>query len=213
MELQAVKRAVTGKGVQALRKEGKMPAVIYGAKETSLPIEVAMKDFSRVLKEAGESSVVELNIDGEKKSVLIHDVDLDPITHEPRHADFYAIQKGQKVEVEVPIVFTGEAPAVKELGANLIKVLHEIEVEAEATNLPHEVTVDLSGLKTLEDHIAAKDITLPAGVELITDPEEAVVTLAMPDEEPEEPVQGPDMESIGISEDRGKKEEEAPASE
>lgn len=207
-ELKATRRSVTGKGVQALRREGRMPAVMYGGKENTLPIDVETKEFLHVFKEAGESTVVTLTIDGDAKSVLIHDVDLDPVTNEPRHADFYAITKGQKVEVEVPIVFTGEAPAVKELGANLIKMLHEVEVEAEATNLPHELTVDVSSLVALESHISAKDIALPAGVTLITNPDEIVAGLAMPDEEPEEPAPAPDMASIGISEERGKKEEE-----
>jgi len=208
MELKAVKRSITGKGVQALRREGRMPGVVYGGKHESLPIEVSAKEFGKVFNEAGESTVVTLNIDSDSKSVLIHEVDLDPITNEPRHVDFYAITKGQKVEVGVPIVFTGEAPAVKELGANLIKVLHELEVRGEATELPHEITIDVSDLATLEDHISAKDIALPPGVELITEPAELVVTLAMPEEEPEEPVEAPDISSIGISEERGKKEEE-----
>ena len=208
MELTAHKRLITGKGVRALRSEGKMPAVVYGAKDKTLSIEVSSKDFARVLKDAGESTVVQLSVDGTVKDVLIHEVDLDPVTHVPRHADFYAIQKGQKVEVEVPLEFIGIAPAVKELGANVVKILHEVEVEAEATNLPHALTVDISTLTTLESYIAAKDIVLPKGVVLAGDPEEVVVNVAMPEEEPEEPVAAPDMESIGISEERGKKEEE-----
>ena len=208
MKLTAQKRSVTGKAVAELRKAGKMPAVVYGAKEETLSIEVDTKSFLKILKEAGESTIVDLDVEGDVKSVLIHDVDHDPISSEPRHVDFYAVQKGQKVEVAVPIEFVGEAPGIKELGANLIKALHEVEVEAEATNLPHELIVDVSGLVTLDDSISAKDIKLPAGVTLITDPEEAVASLAMPEEEPEEPVEAPDMDAIGISEERGKKEEE-----
>jgi len=208
MELKAQRRSVTGKGVQALRKEGKVPAVVYGTKQESFPIEMSSKDFGRVFKEAGESTMIELVIDGEKKSALIHDIDRDPVTDEVRHADFYAIQKGQKVEVAVPIIFSGEAPAVKELGANIIKVLHEIEVEGEASRLPHTVSVDVSALVTLESYISAKDIALPDDVRLITAPDEMVATVALPEEEPEEPVATPDMESIGISEERGKKEDE-----
>lgn len=208
MELQAQKRAVTGKGVQTLRKEGKMPAVVYGAQEDSLPIEVDTLDFLKLFKEAGESTVIDLTVDGDVKNVLIHDVDYDPISNEVRHADFYVVKKGQKVEVAIPLAFVGEAPGVKELGANLIKALHEVEVEAEATNLPHELEVDVSGLVTLEDSLSAKDIKLPTGVTLVTDPEESVASLAMPEEEPEEPAEEPDMDAIGISEERGKKEEE-----
>lgn len=207
MELKAQKRSVTGKGVQELRKDGHMPAVVYSAGEESLAISVEATAFGKVLKQAGESTIVELNIDGDTKNVLIHDVDYDPITSAPRHADFYAVKAGQKVEVEVPLVFVGEAPGVKELGANLIKVLHELEIEGEATHLPHELTVDVSSLKTLDDHISAKDVPLPSGVHLITSPEEHVAMLSMPEEESETPVEAPDMASIGISEERGKKEE------
>ena len=207
MELKAQKRAELGKGVQALRDEGKLPAVMYGAKDASVSIAVDAKDFAKVFKNAGESTIVELVVDSEKKNVLIHDIDHDPVTSEPRHVDFYVVQKGQKVEVEIPLVFVGEAPGVRELGANLIKALHEVEIEGDATNLPHELTVDVSSLVSLESHITAKDSPLPAGVTLITDPEESVASLAMPEEEPEEPAEAPDMDSIGISEERGKKEE------
>lgn len=208
MELHAAKRTVTGKGVQALRIEGKIPAVVYGAGEESLAIEVSAKDFGKVLKDAGESSIVTLSIDGEVKSVLIHDVDMDPVSNQPRHADFYAVKKGQKVEVEVPIEFTGESAAVK-AGANLVKVLHALEVEAEATNLPHEITIDISVLKNIDDQILAGAVVLPDGVTLVTGSEEVVVLVAAPEEETEEVAGEVDMSQIGISEERGKKEEEA----
>jgi len=213
MELTATKRTVTGKAVETLRKAGKIPAVVYGAKDEAFSIELSARDFANVLKDAGESTVIQLSIDGSEKNVLIHDVDYDPITNQPRHADFYAVQKGQKVEVSIPLEFVGVAPVIKELGANVVKVLHEIEVEADAMSLPHELTVDVSSLTTVDSHISAKDIVLPTGVTLVTDPEEVVAIVAMPEEEPEEPVAAPDMASIGISEERGKKEEEAAPSE
>jgi len=216
LELKAVKRTVLGKGVDMLRKGGKIPAVVYGAGEETLAIELSSKDFEHAYKEAGESSVITLDVDGSSKSVLIHDVSIDPISNEPRHVDFYAIKKGQKVEVEVPIVFTGESPAVKE-GANLVKFLHELTVEGEATNLPHEISIDISSIAKIDDSITAGDIRLPAGLVLITKPEETIVLAAAQNEEVDEEVsEAPDMSQLGISEDRGKKEEEgaeAPAAE
>ena len=213
MKLQAAKRTVTGKGVQALRKEGKIPAVVYGAGEESMAIEVGVKDFEKTLKEAGESTVVTLTVDGDEKSVLIHDVDVDPVSNQPRHADFYAIKKGQKVEVEVSLEFVGEAPAVK-AGANLVKVMHALSIEGDATKLPHEITVDISSLAAVDDQITAGEITLPEGITLVTGPEEVVVLIAEQKEEEEEEVsEAPDMDAIGISEERGKKEEEAPTEE
>jgi len=213
MQLQAHKRTIIGKGVQALRAQGRMPAIVYSGGEESVPIELSAKEFAQVFKAAGESTVIELSIEGETKNVLINAVDIDPIKHEVRHADFYAVKKGQKVEIAVPLVFTGVSPAIKELGANLVKVLHELDVEAEATNLPRELTVDITSLVDLESHIAAKDVSLPEGVTLVTDPEETVAIVVIPEEEPEEPVEAPDMASIGISEERGKKEEETPVAE
>lgn len=209
MELKASKRSVLGKDVQALRAEGKMPAVVYGPSLKAFPIEVNLREFAKTFEKAGESSVVTLSVDGEEHSTLIYAVDRDPVTDVPRHADFYAVQKGQKVEIAVPIEFTGIAPAVKELSGNLVKALHQIEVEAEATNLPHSIIVDVSGLDAIDAQILAGDIVLPAGVTLVTGAEEVVVLIAAANEEEVDEVTAPDMSAIGISEERGKKEEEA----
>lgn len=213
MELVAQKRSVTGKAVQSLRDAGQMPAVVYGAKQEAMAISLSLKDFSKTLHEAGESTVVSLIVDGEAHNVLIHDVDRDPVSDLPRHADFYAIVKGQKVQVNVPLEFTGIAPAVKELNANLLKALHELEVEADPMKLPHEILVDVSGLDVLDKQILAGDIVLPEGVTLITGAEEVIATVVAAVEETEEVVAAPDMSAIGLSVERGKEEEgEAAAS-
>ncbi|HVB20010.1 MAG TPA: 50S ribosomal protein L25, partial [Candidatus Paceibacterota bacterium] len=127
----------------ALRRAGSIPAVVYGAHHASTPIAVDARAFGKVLKEAGEATIVSLFGLGAPLPTLIHEVDLDPLTNQPRHVDFYAVTKGEKVEVAIPLVFRGESPAV-EAGANLVKVLHEIEVEADPMNLPHDITIDLS---------------------------------------------------------------------
>lgn len=207
VELKAQKRTVTGKGVQAVRKAGGMPAVVYGPKQKALSVEVSSKDFAHTLAEAGESTVINLSVDGETHNVLIHEIDYDPVTNTPRHADFYEIVKGQKVNVEVELVFAGEAPAVKEKGGNLVKAMHELEVEGDPMNLPHELIVDVSGLSELNMQILAKDIPLPDGVTLLTKPDEVVVTVIEAVEE-KEPEPAPDIASIEISEERGKKAEE-----
>lgn len=213
MELKAAKRTVTGKGLADLRGNGLMPGVVYGPKQEATPIEMPLRDFTKTLEKAGESTVVVLSVDGKEHNVLIHEVDRDPVTNVPRHADFYAVQKGQKVQISVPIEFVGVAPAVKEANGNVVKALHEIEIEAEATNLPHSVTVDISTLDAIDKQILAGDIALPGGVTLITGAEEVVVLIAAAKEEEEAPVAAPDMSAIGISEDRGKKEEEGEAAE
>lgn len=194
-----------------------MPGVVYGPKQEAVAIEMNARDFGKALETAGESTVVKLMVDGVEHNVLIHDIDRDPVTDIPRHADFYAIVKGQKVRVAVPLEFTGVAPAVKELNANLLKPLHELEVEADAMNLPHEIMVDVSSLDALDKQILAGDLVLPAGVTLVSGADEVVATVIEAKEEPVEEVVAPDMEAIGISEERGKKEgeegEAAPAPE
>ena len=210
-ELTATKRTEKGNALDTLRKKGAMPAVVYGPKQESISITVNLRDFEKVFKSAGESSVVTVSVDGAHIPTLIHDVDHDPVTSIPRHADFYAIVKGQKVEVKIPLEFTGESEAVKG-GANLVKTMYELEVEADPMNLPHELTVDISRLVAVGDQVLAKDISLPAGVTLVTDAEEVIAIAAEAKEEVVEEVPiAVDMTTIGDSVERGKKEEEAGA--
>ena len=205
--LSAKQRPKRGKELAALRAKGGMPAVVYGPKLAPVPVEVSLGDFSKVLEKAGESTVIDLLIDGASHHVLIHEIDRDPVTETPRHADFYAIVKGQKVKVKISLVFSGESDAVKE-GANLVKALHEVEVEADPMHLPHELSVDLSLLSSVGTQVLAKDITLPSGVSLVTSPADVVATVLEAKEEVVEEVATPDMATIGISEERGKEEEE-----
>ena len=139
-------------------------------------------------------------------------MDLDPLTNRPRHVDFYAVTKGEKVEVAIPLVFVGISSAV-EAGANLVKVLHEIEVEADPMSLPHDIQVDLSALKAINDRIHVRDLVLPAGVELVGEPEDVVALVQEVVEEKEEVVPA-DISTIEV-EKKGKEEvaESAPAPE
>lgn len=201
------KREALGKKVKALRVAGQVPAVIYGPKQESVSIFLSLKEFEKTLKEAGESSVVTLSGLGKSFSVLIHDIDFDPVTSIPRHVDFYAIEKGAKVEVAVPIVFVGESPAVK-AGSNLVKVLHEIEIEAEATHLPHEITVDISNLVDINDQIHVSDLVLLDGVTFKNTPEDVVALVQDVKEETEEVATSVDMDAIEV-EKKGKQEEDS----
>lgn len=205
LTIQIEKRDV-GTSLDEIRKGGKIPAVLYGKKEASQPITLGATEFMKVWKEAGESSVVILSGVGENKEALIHEVDVEPVKGLVRHADFYVIEKGKKVTVSVPIEFVGTAPAEK-LGAALVKVLHEIEVEAFPKDLPHEITVDVSGLVDLEQQILVSDIKVPSGVEVLTSPDEVVAIAAETKEEVESDTPA-DLSSIELSEERGKKEEE-----
>jgi len=205
-KLEAKERKSVGtKANIALRRKGRIPAVFYGKKEQATPISLSFKEFSRVYNTAGESTVITLSGMGDEKEVLIHDVDFDPVYGVPRHADLYVIEKGKKVRVDVPLDFIGTAPAVKELGGILVKVLHELEIEAVPKDLPHDIKVDTSSLIDFESHITVKDITLPEGVLALTDKDETVALVSEREEEEEKPAEEPDLSSIEV-EKKGKEE-------
>lgn len=195
----------------ALRRAGKMPAVFYGKKEKSTPVTISTAEFKKVWKEAGESSVIDLVGKGVEAEALIYDIDRDPVTDEPRHADFYVFEKGKKIEISVPLEFVGVSPAVKDMGGTLVKVMHEIEIEALPKDLPHNIGVDISSLINFDSQILAKDINLPQGVVLATRPEEVIASVYETKEEVEEaaPV---DLSSIEVQK-KGKEAKEGEGTE
>ncbi len=194
-----------------LRKSDKIPAVFYGPKDSSTPIKLNLVDFKKAWKSAGESTVVSLTGEGIDADVLIQAVDLDPVTDIPIHADFYAIEKGKKLTVDVPLEFVGISPAVKDFGAVLVKVLHEIEIEALPKDLPHKLEVDISSLISFESVLTAGDIKLPEGVVLTVKTDEVIASVYEPKEEviEETPV---DLSAIEV-EKKGKEEKEGEESE
>lgn len=207
IKLKAQKRDVFGKQLKKVREAGQVPVVVYGAKQEATPLLVDTKEFVKVLSEAGESSIVSLDMGGSGHDVLIHEVQYHPIKGQPIHADLYVVQQYKKIEVDVPLVFEGVAPAVKELGGNLVKVMHELPIEALPKDLPHDIKIDVSGLATLDSQILVKDIKLPAGVVALAEPEEVVVSISEAGEEivaEEAPV---DLSEIEV-EKKGKQEEE-----
>ncbi len=207
INIKAEKREKIGGRLKALRDEGFLPAVYYGHKKESTPIKIKKNEFLKAWKNAGESTVVKLSTPEGELEALIHAVDLDPITDIPRHADFYIFEKGHKVEIEVPIEFVGVSLAVKDLGGVLMKILREIKVMAEPSNLPAKIEVDISFIFELEGQILAKDIVMPEGVELMENADEVVATVATPKEEKtEEENQSADLSQIEV-EKKGKEKE------
>lgn len=203
--LSATKR--TNEKPEALRAEEKIPAVFYGAGKDAQAIAVSLKDFTKVFREAGETTPIVLDVEGTKVNVLVHDTQSDPRLSIVSHVDFLVIDMKKEAEVAVPLVFTGVEDAEKNAGGTLVKVLHEVEVRALPADLPHEITVDVSGLATQEDKITAGDLKLPKGVSLVTDAEE-VVALVAPFAEEKEESAPMDLSSIEV-EKKGKKEEES----
>lgn len=209
LTLAVEKRMDKGDSAAALRRGGFVPGVVYGAHQEATPVAVSAVAFGKILKEAGEATIVSLTGIGEALPTLIHEVDLDPLTNLPRHVDFYAVTKGEKVEVHIPLEFIGVSAAV-EAGANLVKVMHELEVEADPMNLPHTITVDISALAALGDKIHASDLSLPAGIKLVTPAEEVVALVQEVVEEKEEEAAPADISTIEV-EKKGKAEEGAEA--
>ncbi len=191
-------------------KDGFLKAVFYGAHTPSTPIFVNSIAFDKALREAGESTTLTLDFSGSKLTALIHDVQRHPVKYSPSHVDFYIVEKGQKVHVNVPLEFIGEAPATKS-GGILVKVIHELSVQGDSQHLPHSLSVDLSTLTASDSVITAKDITLPPQVSLyhVSD-DEVIASIAVAKDEAETPTSAPDLSAIEV-EKKGKKEEEKEA--
>lgn len=224
--LTATKRSKTDK-LAFIRNNGMIPAVVYGAQVENTLVSVLSTSFAKILKIAGETSTIVLEIietngkdistdkvdlvnnkiiASKKVDVLIHEVQVHPVKGYPIHIDFLAIDMNKPVEVTIPLLFTGIAKAEKDGLGTLVKVLYEIDIEALPKDLPHNITVDVTGITTLEDKIHVNDIKLPRGVTLVTDGEEVVALVAAMKEEVEE-VAPVDLSAIEV-EKKGKKDEE-----
>jgi large subunit ribosomal protein L25 len=154
----ATKRTIKGKATSKLRKAGQLPAVLYGHKVETQDLELSEREFAKIFKQAGESTLVNLTVDGQSRPVLIHDVQNHYLTDKPIHVDFYAVNMDEKLKAHVPVHFLGEAPAVKSLGGVLVKNLSEIEVECLPADLPHAIEVDISILDNFEKAVYVRDL-------------------------------------------------------
>ncbi len=168
-----------------------IPAVVYGHGVESISISVKQSDMLRTYRSAGQSSLVELDVAGKKIKVLVHELSFHPVTRAIQHVDFFAVNLKEKTNVTVPVVFVGESPAIKNFGGLLIKENDEIEIRCFPTDIPHEITVDISKLKNIGDHISVASLTLdPEKFRIMLDPSTVICAIAAPKviEEPETPV-------------------------
>jgi len=190
MELQVQKREIFGKKVKALRKQGFIPAELYGHGVENIHLSVPAKDFLKIFKEAGESTIINLNFENKKLPVLIHDVAVDPINDQIIHIDFYQIKMDEKITTSVPLEFIGEAPAVKEKGGILVKAMQEIEIEALPADLPASIKVNLNDLSEIGKSIYVKDLQVTKGLKILVEPETVVATVieAAKEEVEEKPI-------------------------
>ncbi|MEK7578624.1 MAG: 50S ribosomal protein L25 [Patescibacteria group bacterium] len=178
IELNAENRKVLGGGVRKLRRDGYIPAILYGKGQEPLPLQISLKDFNKTFKIAGESTLVYIGVDSQSYPTIIHDVARDPLTDGILHADFYKVRLDEKITADVPVVFVGESPAVKDLGGIFVRNVNELEVEALPQNLPHELIIDISVLKNFGDKITVRDLKQILGslAELTTTDDDAIIS-------------------------------------
>lgn len=179
LKLKASKREMFGRKVNRLRKEGLVPANIFGKKIKSEAVTVDLKEFDTVFKKAGETQIIDLN----GKSVLVSNLQVDPISGLVLHIDFRQVDLKEKIEAKVPVEVTGESPAEKQNLGTVVQQLHEIEVSALPTELPESITVDVSTLLEVDQAIYVKDLKVDKNVEIITDLEIIVVKVEAPTKE------------------------------
>jgi large subunit ribosomal protein L25 len=184
IELDAQERAVIGHKVKHLRASGVLPAVLYGKGQDTIALQVPAKDFERTLKQAGESTLVYLTVGGQVYPTIIHDVARHPLSGMPIHADFYKVRLDEVITAKVPVIFTGDSPAVRDLAGIFIRNVNELEVEALPADLPHEIEVDISKLVNFGDQITLKDIIV-VGAKLIGGEDEIIATVQQPKSEEE----------------------------
>lgn len=210
MDLAVTPREITGKKVRAMRREGLVPAVIYGHGVPTTHIAVAAKDFNKVFKQAGSTTLVTLVTKTDKRPVMIHEVSRDSVSDEIIHVDFHQVRMDETIKAKVPLEFVGESSAVKEKGAILNKAMSEIEVEALPNEMPHILTVDLSPLDDLNKSVLVKDIKRPKGVTFHIDENTAVVTTTeKPPEEVAVVEEVVDVSTIAVEGDEKKAERQA----
>lgn len=186
LKLAAQERTEAGKDLAKLRESGYIPAVQYGHKKEAINLSVKEIDFKKVFKAAGESTLVELVL-GDKKgiNVLVHDVQVDPLSGRFTHIDFYQVNMNEEIETDIALDFVSEAPAVKALGGVLIKNLNEVKVKCLPKDLPHSLAIDLAQLVDFDTQIKVSDIKLPAGVEMIESSDSVVALVEAPRTEAE----------------------------
>jgi len=189
-----------------------LAGVLYGPDVKNEPLKLDYKEFEKAYKEAGSSSLITLILGSKKNLVLIHDIQKDPLTGNFLHVDFYQPNLKEKIEAKIPLVFNGESGAVKDLSGTLIKDIRELDVKAFYQDLPKEIEVDISCLKTMDDIIMVKDLNVTEGVEIIKDPNEIVVSVVAAqkvEEELEKPIEEK-VEEVEKVEGKKKEIEEEP---
>jgi large subunit ribosomal protein L25 len=176
-------RTIVGKRVRVLRQAGRVPAVMYGKRTDPMLLVLDDIQVGKVLARSGAATLIDLRVDGDTHTVLVRDVQRNPIRRDLLHIDFLKVAMDVAITTQVPVELVGEAPAVRELGGVLYTGVTEIEVEALPSDLPDRVVVELDTLKEIEDTITVGDLFLGRGVKVLVDPDEVIAKVIYQEEE------------------------------
>ena len=214
--IKAEKRKILGQKVKTLRKEGILPANIYGKKVKSLAVQLPLNEFEKIYKKAGETGIIEVSVGGTKKPVLINNIQRHPVTDLPLHVDFLQVDLKEKVTADVPVNLVGESPAEKSGLGTVVQHINEIEVEALPADLPEKFEIDLSKLTEVDQAVFVKTLPVDAKkVEIKNDAEQILVKVEPLRKEEEAPApveseeegEGAEETEEGASEEKATEEE------
>lgn len=211
--LKAEARKLLGKKVKKLRNEGLLPANVYGKTVKSVALQIKLTDFQQVFKEAGETSLVDLQLDGETRPVLIKNLQLNFRSKVPLHVDFYQVNLKEKVKTTVPVTLVGEAKAVADKVGMLLQTLSEVEIEALPDRIPERLELNVESLAELDASLTVTDLKAPEGVAILTEPTQQVVRVAELVAEEPKAEEAPTEETVpaeGEASTAGAKTEEKP---
>jgi len=212
VELGVDARAVTGKKVRGLRRQGIIPAHLYGRGTDSLALQAPASSITHLLRTAERNTIINLQIagEGESRPVMLRGVQRNPVTDELVHIDFFQISLTEKLRANVPLVIVGEAPAVQVYAGILLQSLDHIVVEALPAAIPGHLNVDVSGLEELESAVHVRDLEMPPNVELISDGDQVVAKVSAPRAAEEEVVVAPVLEEGAVPAEEGAEGAPAP---
>ncbi len=188
-EIAVVARTAMGRKNRGLRRTGQVPGVVYGKGSDSVPVQLDAKAFETLYRSAGRTSLVNLHIGAARaQSAIIKSVQRNPLSGQALHVDFFLVDLTHEMEVDIPPVFDGEPPAVELTGGTLMTTVSHLRVRALPSDLPHELTLDVTPLVDLEASLHVRDVVAPDKVTILTDPDELLARVLPPRVEEEEPV-------------------------
>lgn len=206
IEIAAEVRTAVGTGVKALRRSGKVPAVVYGHNIKPVSIQVDSREVTNTLRKIGRNTLITLSVDGGQKMVLTREIQRDPIRRTIQHIDFYEVNMTEKITASIRVLTVGEPADVKSGAGVLLQERDTLEIEALPSDLIDSVTIDISNMK-IDDVVRVKDLVVPAGVRFLEEPEEDVVRVTRFVEAKVEDIAGAETAEVEVIE-KGKKDEE-----